>query len=222
MFLVEEQPDLSPPTINVTVDGQELLRGQTFKKSPRLLINIDDDNALDEPTISFSFAGVDEPLEPLEENEYTMTISDDSKNAVITYTPHLINGEYVIQVEAMDTSDNFAYLSPPGEEPLGFRVDEEVKVRDIMNTPNPFSDTTIFSYSLTQPADKITVKIYTLRGKLVRTLEQDLPRWQYNEYFWDGRDKDDNKLASGVYFYKFIVTDADKKIERIGKLAIVR
>ena len=44
----------------------------------------------------------------------------------------------------------------------------------------------------------------------------------YNEEFWDGRDEDGYKLASGVYLFKFTVKDAKKKIERIGKLAIVR
>jgi len=227
MFLVEKQPDLSPPTINVTVDGQNLFPGQIFKKSPEFLINIDDDHALDEASISVSLSAEGEPLEPLEENEYTMTISEDTKNAVIIYTPHLMNGEYAIQVEAVDTSDNAAYLTPPeagvpGYAGIGFRVDEEVEVRDVMNTPNPLSESTVFTYSLNQPADKVTIKIYTLRGRLVRTLEQDSPRWQYNEEFWDGRDEDGYKLASGAYLYKFIVTDADRKIERIGKLAIVR
>jgi hypothetical protein len=228
MFLVEEQPDLNSPTINVTVDGQNLFPGQIFERSPEFLINIDDDHALDEPSIVLSFAAEGEPLEPLRgmgdfpHNEYTMTISEDTKNAAIIYTPHLMNGEYAIQVKAVDISDNAAYLTPPEMEPLRFRVNEEVKVRDVMNTPNPFSKSTVFTYSLTQPADKITIKIYTLRGRLVRTLEQDSPRWQYNEEFWDGRDEDGYKLASGAYFYKFIATDADKKIERIGKLAIVR
>jgi flagellar hook assembly protein FlgD len=131
-----------------------------------------------------------------------------------------MNGEYAIQIEATDTSDNSSYLDP--QKPVQFRMDEEVRVKDIMNAPNPFSRTTFFSYSLTQPADKIVIKIYTLRGKLVRTLEQDLPKWQYNEEFWDGRDEDGNRLGSGVYLYKFILTDSGKKIERIGKLAIVR
>ena len=97
-----------------------------------------------------------------------------------------------------------------------------MKVEGIMNAPNPFSDSTAFSYTLTQPTDKVTIKIYTLRGRLVRILEQNLPRWQYNEEFWDGRDEEGNLLASGVYFYKFIVPDAEKKIEKVGKLAIVR
>jgi len=219
-FLVEEQPDLNPPSISITADGQTLMDGQVFHESPEFSINMEDDFALDVSTISVSFSYEDETLEPLQENEYTVSVSDDSRKAVITYAPHLMNGEYAIQAQAMDTAGNDAYLSSP--DPIRFRMDEEVKVSDVMNFPNPFSKTTFFTYSLTQPADKVAIKIYTLRGRLVRTLERDMPGWRYNEEYWDGRDEDGSKLASGVYFYRFIVTEADKKIERIGKLAIVR
>jgi len=221
MFLVEEQPDLDPPVISVTVDDQTLTSGQIFNRSPELIINIDDNYQLDPSTIILSFAQKDEQLEPLLETQYFLTVAEDSKSVIITYFPHLINGDYAMQIEAADTTENRAYLTPPGAEPLWFSVDEEVKVDGIMNAPNPFQDTTVFTYSLTQPADKVTIKIYSLTGRLLRNLEDD-PGWQYNEKFWDGRDENGVKLASGVYLYKFIVTDADRKIEKIGKLAIIR
>ena len=90
-----------------------------------------------------------------------------------------MNGIYVIQIQAIDTSDNSSFLSPQNLNPTRFSVDEKVEVREIMNAPNPFSDTTVFSYYLTQPADKIVIKIYTIRGWLIRTIEQDSPRWKY-------------------------------------------
>ena len=224
MFLVEEQPDMEPPTINLTVDGMTLTHGHVFSKgSLEFLIDIHDDHVLDEPTISMSFAPVVELLEPLEQSEYTMTMSDDLRHAEIVYKTHLTNGEYAIQVQASDTSENSAYLTPPEMEPLMFRVDEEVSlIGRIINMPNPFSDTTTFFYSLTQPADEVTIKIYTVKGRLVRTLTQDFPGWLYSEEPWDGRDEDGVKLASGVYLFKCTVTDGDKKIQRIGKMAIVR
>ena len=224
MFLVEENPDLEPPAINVTTaDGLSLVNGHVFNRSAlEFFIDISDDHALDESTISISFAPVGELLEPLAESEYTITPLDDLRNAEIVYAPHLINGEYTIQIQASDTSSNLAYLTPPGSEPLRFQVDEEVAVGTILNMPNPFSDETTFFYSLTQPADEVTIKIYTVKGRLVRTLVQDSPGWLYHEEPWDGRDRDGVKLASGVYLFKCIIKDGDRKIEKIGKLAIVR
>lgn len=222
MFLVEEQPDLKPPTITVNANDQALINGQVFDKSPELKIDIEDDNALDIRSIILMMAYENEPLTPLKKNEYKMTISDDFKNASLIYSPYLMNGEYSIQVKSSDTSGNTAYLTPEDAEPTRFRVNEKVEVKDILNYPNPFSEKTVFSYYLTQPADKIIIKIYTLRGKLVKTLEQNVSKWKYNEEFWDGRDEEGTKLASGAYFYKFIVIDKDRKIERVGKLAIIR
>jgi len=222
MFLVEEKPDLEPPVIKVIVDGKILADGEVFQKSPMLNINVTDNHALEPSKIVVSMAHFGEELVTLRDNEYSTSISEDLKNANIVYFPQLMNGDYMIQIEAVDTSENFGYLSPLDSEPIRFTVDEEVEVREIINAPNPFTDTTFFSYYLTQPASKITVKIYTLRGRLIRTLEEDSPSWKYNEIFWDGRDEDNNRLASGVYFYKFTVNSDKKKVDKIGKIAIIR
>lgn len=221
-FLVEEKPDVSPPKIEILADGQVIVNQQKFNKSPKFVINVSDDYAIDESSIVVSTAYNDEPLKPLEKNiDYSISVSENLKNAVILYSPQLLNGKYSIQVKASDTSNNIAYAQP-NMEPITYVVDEKVEVRDVMNAPNPFSDNTFFTYYLTQPADKVIIKIYTIKGKLIRTIEQDSPKWKYNEEFWDSRDEDGNKLASGVYLYKFTVIDRERKIDRIGKLAIIR
>jgi len=222
MFLVEDKPDLNPPVIKVTVEGKPLTDGDIFQKSPAFNISVSDDSILDMSKFVLSFAGKDEELTTIDKNKYSMTTSSDQKNSTIVYAPELMNGTYMIQIQAVDTSDNSSFLSPPNLKPISFVVDEKVEVREIMNAPNPFSDTTVFSYYLTQPADEIVIKIYTLRGKLVKTIEQDSPRWKYNEEFWDGRDEDGNKLANGVYLYKFITYEDNRKMEKIGKLAIIK
>lgn len=222
MFLVEQKPDMTSPVITVAIDGMILTDGEIYHKSPTFNISINDDHAIEKSQIIISMATLGDALTPIDANDYSISISDDLKNANIVYSPQLMNGDYIIQVQAADTSKNFAYLSPPELDPIKFTVDEKVEVRDIINAPNPFSDTTVFSYYLTQPATETIVKIYTLRGKLIRTLKQDLPSWKYNEIYWDGRDEDDIKVASGVYFYKLTVNNDNKKIEKISKLAIIR
>lgn len=224
MFLVEEQPDMAPPEINAFInDSETLTDGYVFEESsPEFLIDIHDGYLLDPSTINLFFGPVGELSEPLEESEYEITFSEDIKDAEIIYRSHLMNGEYAIQVQATDTSSNTGYLSPPEVGQIRFSIDEEVDIGRVVNMPNPFSDKTVFSYSLTQPADNVTIKIYTVRGRLVKTLVQDSPGWLYNEEFWDGRDEDGSKLGNGAYLYKFVLTADNKKIEKIGKLAIVR
>jgi len=73
------------------------------------------------------------------------------------------------------------------------------------NYPNPFNPETWIPYQLAEPAD-VSVSIYTMDGKLVRTLNlghqskgvyQDKGRAAY----WDGRNAQGESVASGVYFY---------------------
>ncbi|MEO0077226.1 MAG: T9SS type A sorting domain-containing protein [candidate division WOR-3 bacterium] len=67
--------------------------------------------------------------------------------------------------------------------------------------PNPFKSQTKIRYTL--PAEsKVTLSIYDVSGRLVKTLinkHQTTGTYSIN---WDGKDNDDRTLAQGVYFYR--------------------
>ncbi len=70
------------------------------------------------------------------------------------------------------------------------------------NTPNPFNPTTTISYSLAS-AGRVTLRIYDVAGRLVRTLvDDDHAPAGSREATWDGRDNSGATVASGVYFYR--------------------
>ena len=73
-----------------------------------------------------------------------------------------------------------------------------VKTYMAQNHPNPFNPTTTIEYGLASP-ELVSIKLYNVRGQLVRTLvnEHKAPGW-YN-VDWDGRDQRGNVVASGVY-----------------------
>lgn len=69
------------------------------------------------------------------------------------------------------------------------------------NYPNPFRQSTTIRFILNKAAD-VTLKIYDISGRLVRTLiDEERTAGPYEESF-DGRN-----LASGVYFYQLISGD---------------
>ena len=83
-------------------------------------------------------------------------------------------------------------------------VDEELipaSGLQLLNRPNPFFHNTTISYGIKVSAPtKIT--IYNLKGQLVKTLvDETKSRGQY-ETIWNGRDNSDNKVSSGVYYYR--------------------
>jgi N-acetylmuramoyl-L-alanine amidase len=66
------------------------------------------------------------------------------------------------------------------------------------NYPNPFNPETTISYRLTRPGE-VVLRIFNVRGQLVRTLVHETqPAGQYS-LRWDSRDDDGQAVASGVY-----------------------
>lgn len=69
------------------------------------------------------------------------------------------------------------------------------------NHPNPFNPTTTITYSVQTPMH-VSVRIYDVSGKLVRTLVDESRESGVFEVVWDGRDNAGHSLSSGVYFYQ--------------------
>ena len=75
----------------------------------------------------------------------------------------------------------------------------------LQNYPNPFNPETWIPYRLSESAS-VRVSIYSLSGKLVRTLELGVKNpGTYTDkeraVYWDGRNENGETLSSGVYFY---------------------
>jgi len=67
--------------------------------------------------------------------------------------------------------------------------------------PNPFNLQARISYQLPEPGT-VTLKIYNIRGQLVRTLVNEYKEAGYHSEVWDGRNEEGREIASGVYTYR--------------------
>jgi subtilisin family serine protease len=66
--------------------------------------------------------------------------------------------------------------------------------------PNPFNPSTTIDYDL--PASvTVTLRIYDLLGREIRTLVNELQIAGFHQVVWDGRDQRGNRVGSGVYLY---------------------
>ncbi len=74
------------------------------------------------------------------------------------------------------------------------------------NYPNPFNDQTIIHYTLSQPSD-VSLKIFDLRGRLVRVLKGGEETMGSHSVFWDGKDEGGRSTPSGIYIYRLDVAD---------------
>ena len=65
--------------------------------------------------------------------------------------------------------------------------------------PNPFNPTTTLKYDVAQ-SGRVTITIYNVQGKRVRTLYDDHRSRGKYEISWDGRDMNGLLISTGVYF----------------------
>jgi hypothetical protein len=73
------------------------------------------------------------------------------------------------------------------------------------NFPNPFNPSTTIRFSIGQTVkggEFVNIRIYNIRGQVVKTLVNDYfaPGWHSVE--WNGTDDRNRVVGSGIYFYK--------------------
>ena len=73
--------------------------------------------------------------------------------------------------------------------------------RLMQNHPNPFNPTTEISYTTGEPGH-VRLRVYSVNGKLVRTLVDGVVAAGEHTEHWDGRDTAGRRVASGTYFYR--------------------
>jgi hypothetical protein len=70
------------------------------------------------------------------------------------------------------------------------------------NVPNPFNPTTVIRYDVPAGGGHVTLRLYDVTGRLIRTLANDYHTPGEGIVTWDGKDEGGNPVASGVYFYR--------------------
>ena len=70
------------------------------------------------------------------------------------------------------------------------------------NYPNPFNPTTTISYDVPAGGGHVTLRIYDVAGRLVRTLVDGAGTAGRKTASWDGGSDSGHKVATGVYFYR--------------------
>jgi hypothetical protein len=86
------------------------------------------------------------------------------------------------------------------------------KINLYQNYPNPFNPTTTIQFKLPEKSD-VSLRIYDISGKLVKTLIDEEKDAGYHSVIWDGTGDDGASVNSGVYFYK-IETDGHSDVKR--------
>ena len=158
-------------------------------------------------------------------NDYYQANVDDYQNGKVSYAfRDLEPGLHTLTLKAWDVYNNSSTAE------IQFVVhdkDQELVINNVLNYPNPFINYTEFwfNHNSSEPLD-VSIQIFTVSGKLVRTLNGQTTGWyQINsslsrDIVWDGRDDFGDKIGKGVYIYKLKVvqTNSISKLKKLKNL----
>jgi len=87
----------------------------------------------------------------------------------------------------------------------------------MQNRPNPFNPETVIPFSLAFPG-RVAVRIYDVRGRLVRTVLDALKPAGVHAARWNGSTESGRRSASGVYFYVITYPDGHTSSKKMTVL----
>ncbi len=117
-------------------------------------------------------------------------------------TPIIDIGSYEYGAPLVETNNNIL------KQPHNFML---------VNYPNPFNPETVISYHIPYDSD-VELNVYNIKGQKVKTLISDKLTVGKHSIIWNGKDSNDNRVGSGIYFYKMKAGD----FQRVRKMILLR
>lgn len=220
--------DLAGPEIALYLNTEDFVNGGLTDEAPTLIAKIFDENGVNTVGNGIGhdiMAVIDnESANPIVLNDYYNADLDTYQSGTVRYQLRdLAPGNHTLSFKVWDVNNNSS------EAEIEFEVQEKenFELRHVLNYPNPFTTSTSFFFEHNQLCAnlEVQVQIFTVSGKLVKTINQLV----YNECYrsdgisWDGRDDFGDQLAKGVYIYRLSVTNPEnEKAEKVEKLVILK
>jgi hypothetical protein len=203
--------DDQPPVIELFMNDENFVTGGITDKDPDIYIQLMDDFG-----INVSGTGVGHDIEAVLDNddknsfilnEFYQASLDDYRSGEVRYPlSDLATGKHTLKVTAWDLANN------PAEAYIEFLVldDEGAVLKHVLNYPNPFTTSTYFQFEHNRPGVEMNlqVQIYTINGRLVKTIEREAfisEGYRIDDLYWDGLDDSGDQLGKGIYVYRIRV-----------------
>ncbi|MEH6535869.1 MAG: type IX secretion system sortase PorU [Psychroserpens sp.] len=219
------------PVVNLFMNDENFVSGGITNEQPTLLAKLQDNNGINTASgIGHDIVAIldGDETNPFILNDYYQANVDDFQNGKLSYPfRELEPGLHTLSLKAWDVYNNSSIAE------IEFIVrdkDEELVITNVLNYPNPFIDYTEFWFNHnSSDALDVSVQIFTVSGKLVRTLNgqtnggSKVSSSLSKDIVWDGRDDFGDKIGKGVYIYKLKVrsNSLNKQVEKIEKLVIL-
>lgn len=220
------------PLLDVTFDGVHILNKDLVSARPHIQIRLKDeakflllnDTALSSVQIRYPDGTVRTQHFDNDTLRFTPATSGVDNTAVVDFFPQFTRqynadgDEYELIVTGKDRSGNRAGQT---QYRIAFTVISKPMISNLLNYPNPFSTSTAFVFTLTgsDVPQNMKIQILTVTGKIVREItRQELGPIHIGrnitEFKWDGTDQFGQKLANGVYLYRFVTSLNGRRMDQ--------
>ncbi len=114
-----------------------------------------------------------------------------------------------------ETKENYIIV----EEPISVQ-EPAMGLKYLKNYPNPFSGSTVISYSLDNKS-RVKIDVLDAFGRNVASLIDETQ--SAGEYFvvWNADNERNEALPSGAYYYRLRISSGDKSIIKTGKMLLI-
>jgi hypothetical protein len=220
--------DTIGPEIQLFMNDESFLDGANTNASPNLIAKLADLSGINTSVtaVDHDIVGIldGDESNPIILNDFYQTELDDfTRGKVVFRLRDLSVGPHTLKLKAWDTYNNSS------ETILNFVVvsDTNISLDNVLNYPNPFVNYTEFWFNHNKPNEslQVQVQIFTISGKLIKTINQQVQTTGNlsRNISWNGLDDFGNRIGKGVYVYKLKVTSTVSNIssEKYEKLVIL-
>ena len=216
------------PKMDLYMNDEKFVFGGTTNTDPLLLLKLTDESGINTVGngIGHDLTAIldDNTQNKVVLNDYYESELNSYKKGAVKYPfAKLKEGRHTLKVKAWDIHNNSS------EDYTEFVVatDAKLALTHVYNYPNPFTTHTEFMFEHNRCCDdlSISVQIYSISGKLVKSIVQQVHSvgFRVDDIQWDGLDDYGDAIGKGVYVYKLAVRDAEgNSAHKFEKLVVLR
>ncbi|MCH8554727.1 MAG: type IX secretion system sortase PorU [Schleiferiaceae bacterium] len=221
--------DNEGPIIHLFMNDESFVSGGITDQNPNLLALVSDSSGIN--TVGTGIgrditAILDDDLNQsfILNDFYTADLDSYQSGRIFYPFFNIPEGPHNVRLRVWDVFNN------PSEADLDFVVasSASLALKHVLNYPNPFTTYTEFHFEHNragQPLD-VQVQVFTVSGKLVKTINQQVLTTgnRVSEIQWDGLDDFGSAIGKGTYVYRLRVkaVSDDAYAEEYEKLVILR
>jgi hypothetical protein len=216
------------PEIKTYLNSENFVMGGITNENPNLIVKLKDTNGINTVGngIGHNLTATitkDTKSETIDLNQYYESKLDSYQEGEINYPFNkLAAGNYTLKIKAWDVFNNSS------ESNTAFTVvsSEGLQLQHVLNYPNPFTTQTDFQFEHNGGSEnlQVQVQIFTVSGKLVKTINQNTSGngARVTGILWDGKDDFGDKIGRGVYVYRLKIRTANgQSAEKTEKLVLL-